>query len=159
MAAPTISTRVVPTTYKLPDGFKTTISSAAVPGIAFWEKTVEPGGLDGGELIPQSTMLNTKWHTAWPRTLIKYDGIKATVAYDPSQLGSILARINLPDSWTVHMPEGATISYYGVLTKFMLKALKEGDPPEADVEIPAMNYDYVNNVEQGPVFTASVGTA
>ena len=158
MAAPAITARTLPTGYRLPEGFKITIAFALQPGVQFWEKAVKPGGIDNGEPLPFTTQLNVAWRTFRPRALKTRDPYTATVAYDPDVIATIVTMCGKEDSITIHWPEGSTDSFYGYLQKFEPKELKEGEPPEADITIAVTNWDSVNNVEQGPVYTADAGT-
>ena len=49
MSAPTVTARGTPAGTKLDDGFSTKVAFAADPTIAFFEKTVQPPGFDGGD--------------------------------------------------------------------------------------------------------------
>ncbi len=159
MAAPTVTQRVIPTGYKVPDGFKTTISGTAMPGVQFYEQTVQPPGIDGGDAINTTTMLNVAWRTFSPRQLKTLMPIKLTAAYDPQCIPSLVNIINLPQSLTVHFPEGASIAFYGFIQKFEPKENKEGEMPLCDLTVTPTNQDYVNQVEAGPLYTPSSGTA
>ncbi len=158
MAAPAITARTLPTGYRLPEGFKITIAFAFKNTVQFWEKAVKPGGIENGEPLPFTTQHNINWHTFRPRALKTRGHYTATVAYDPDVLPDIVTMCGKEDSVTIHWPEGSTDSFYGYLMKFEPKELKEGEPPDADIEIAVTNWDYVNSVEQGPVFTAAAGT-
>lgn len=158
MAAPAITARVAPTGIKLKDGFSTTIAFSRKPNINLWEKGVPIPGVDGGEPIPQSTMLNTLWETMAPRALLKVPPISFTAAYDPAVLSDILALVNQEGSATVHAPDGTTISVYAYLQKFVPKELKIGEQPEADTTVVITNFDPVNHIEVGPLIVSVAGT-
>ena len=158
MAPPTTVTRPTPTGWKLPDGFRTKVGIGANPGIQFWEKSVKPMGVDGGEPIDITTMYNTRWHTLYPKTLIKGTEMTGKAAYDPNVYPELQAIVNMPCSMTVLFPTNATLTFYGALSKFEFGELREGEFPEADYTIVVTNYDPINGVEQGPVYTPAPGT-
>lgn len=158
MAAPTTSARIAPTGIKLDDGFSTTISFARKTNINLWEKTVKPPGLDGGEKIEQTTMLNIAYRTFTARALKTVTDCTFNAQYDPGVYTDILALINLEGSVTIHFPDGSTYDFYGYLGKFEPAELQEGSPPMAACTIFPTNYDPTNKVEAAPVLTSVTGT-
>jgi hypothetical protein len=58
MAAPVATARVDPTGIKLDDGYRTLVTFATDPNIEFWEKSVTPPGLDGGDALETKTIHN-----------------------------------------------------------------------------------------------------
>jgi hypothetical protein len=142
----------------LDEGFSTTIVFAANPTIAFKERDVKPGGYDGGEPIDNTTMRNTKWHTMAPRTLIKSDPFSANVTYDTLLHKHAQALVNVRTSVTCWFPDGSNVSFYGYLQKIEFSDLKEGELPTAAITVIPTNYDPINRVEQGPVWTDEAGT-
>ncbi len=158
MAAPALSARSTPSGILLPDGYQTLISFAANTSVSFWEKTVKPPGLDGGDAIAQTTMHNTAYRTMAPRALKTLTESTCVCAYDPNVYNQIIALINVRTSITVHFPDGSTLSFFGFLQKFEPSEVKEGDQPEATVTIHPTNYDPVAHVESAPVLTSVAGT-
>lgn len=158
MGAPSVTARQVPTGYKLPDGFKTTIAFANKPAVQFWEKTVQPPGFDGGEKIDTTTMLNTTWRTMAARQLKTLTDCEVSAAYDPDVFPDILGLINVPQAITVHFPDNSTLAFYGFLQKFVPDAMEEGKFPEAKLTITPTNWDLSAGTEAAPVFTAATGT-
>lgn len=158
MAAPSISVRGMPTGIRLEDGFSTKISFASNVTIEFWERTVKPPGIDGGDAIPTSTMHNVAVHTFAPRHLKKYDPITVMVNYDPKCLVDVNSLINVRDSITLKFPDGSTLCFYGYLQKFEPGELKEGEEPDATITIIVTNWDPVNHLEVPPVYTDVAGT-
>ena len=69
MAAPAITARTTPAGIMLKDGYSTKIAFAADPDVSFWEKTVKPPGIDGGDGIEQTTMHNSAYRTMRSRSL------------------------------------------------------------------------------------------
>lgn len=158
MAAPTPTVRGTPSGIKLKDGFRTKITFATDDNIEFWEKSVKPPGIDGGDSIPQTTMHNVDWRTMSPRQLKTLTESTTTVAYDPLLYTSILALVNVETTVTVTFPDGSTLAFYGFLQKFEPGDLKEGEQPEATVTITPTNFDPTNHVEAAPVLTNVAGT-
>lgn len=160
MAAPTVTARQLPPggTYKLPDGFKTTYANAVYPAIQFFEMTVKPPGLDGGDAIQTTTMLNNKWRTYDHRHLLTLDESTITAAYDPDMYSQIILLINQTTSWTVHFPDNSSLAFYAFAQKFEFQELKEGEMPLVNITIRPTNWDPTNFVEADPVYTPASGT-
>ena len=158
MAAPVATVRGTPTGIKLVDGFPSKITFALLPNVELWEKSVKPPGIDGGDGIPQTTMLNTKWHTFAPRKLLKLTDATAKCAYDPSCYQSLLSIININTTVTVTFGDGSTLAFFGFLKMFDVSELAEGAQPEATVTIFPTNFDPVNRTEEPPVLTSVPGT-
>lgn len=158
MAAPTPTPRVYPSGIRLDDGFSSLITLAIDTNIEFWEKTVKPPGLDGGEKVDTMTMHNQSYRTYGPRKLKTLTDMTTKAAYDPIVYQSILAAINVRTTITVTFPDGSTLAFYGYLQKFEPDDLEEGKQPEATITIVPTNYDPVNHVEAAAVLTNVVGT-
>lgn len=158
MAAPTPTTRSTPVGIKLDDGFSSKITFAADPDISFWEKTLQPPGVDGGDAVETTTMHNVTYRTMGPRQLKTLTNSSSVVAYDPAVLTQIIALINVRTTITVTFPDGSTWAYYGFLKSFEPSDLQEGEQPEATVEIVPTNFDPTNKVEAGPALASVAGT-
>lgn len=158
MAAPTPSVRGTPGGIRLDDGFSSKIAFASDLTIEFWEKTVKPPGLDGGEKIDTMTMHNVTYRTFGPRQLKTLTDLTIKAAYDPIVYQSILALINVRTTITILFPDGSTLAFYGFLQKFEPDDLEEGKQPEATLTITPTNYDPVGHVEAAAVLTNVVGT-
>jgi hypothetical protein len=154
MAAPVATERVTPTAKKMDDGYKTLITFAANPSIEFWEKTVTPPGVDGGDPLDTTTMHSTRWRTRAPRALITLGEVKATVEWNPSLYVSILALINKKDTVTIRFPDQSTLAFFGFLRLFDPGDLAEGGEPTASITVTPTNADPVTGAEQAPVYTA-----
>lgn len=158
MAAPATTARVAPTGIKLDDGFSSVIAFARDPNINFWEKTVQPPGIDGGDAVETTTMHNTLWRTFNARSLQTLTEHSVSAAYDPILWTQIQTLINHNDSITVHFPDGSTLDFFGYLRTFEPADMEEGTQPEASITIQPTNYDPVNHVEAAPVLTEVSGT-
>ncbi len=158
MSAPTPSTRGTPSGIRLDDGFSSKISFASNLTVEFWEKTIKPPGLDGGDAVQTTTMHNVTYRTMGPRQLKTLTDCTTVVAYDPNVYVTILALINVRTTITVKFPDGSTLAFYGFLQKFEPSELKEGEQPEATITIVPTNYDPVGHVEAAAVLASVAGT-
>lgn len=153
MAAPTATVRLTPAGYKMPDGYQMEIVFASVPNLAIWEKAGKPPGIDGGEPINTSTMINAAWHTMSPRHLKTLTPFTISCAYDPDVLITMYSLVNFKDAITFLFPEASTLAFWGFLQKFEPEELKEGEFPLANCTICPTNWDPNNNTENGPIYT------
>ena len=154
----TAQTRSTPVGTKLDDGFSTKIAFEADPDISFWEKTVTPPGVDGGDKIPISTMHNSAWRTFAARALKELTDSTLTCAYDPKVYSQIIAIVNVPTEITVHFPDTSTLSFFGFLKSFTPGEMSEGEQPEADIEIVCTNLNPNTGLETAPSFVDNSGT-
>lgn len=144
--------RVAPVGTLLDDGFSTKIAFAADPDVSFWEKTVQPPGVDGGDAIEVTTMHNVTWRTMGTRSLKTLTDAATTVAYDPAVFTQIVALINVNGWITVHFPDGSTLDFIGFLRSFEPSDNSEGEQPEATVNISPTNANSTG-AETAPVYT------
>ena len=158
MAAPATTVRVAPVGIKLGDGYQTLIASATDPDVSFWEKSVKPPGLDGGEKVDNTTMHNTTVRTYSARSLIEMTSSSITAAYDPVVLDQIVALINVEGAWTINHPNGDTWDFYGFLKSFEPTQNEEGTQPEAEIVIEVTNVDPSDGSEAVPNYKTSSGT-
>lgn len=157
-AAPTPTARTTPTGYMLYDGLKTVITLSNKPGIQFWEQTVTPPGIDGGEATNTTTMHNAAWRTMRPKKLKTLKPVESNAGYDPDVLSDIIAQCNVEQTITVWWPDGSSLAFFGYLQTFEPQETKEGEFPLAKCTVIPTNWDPQNNVEAAPVFTAAAGT-
>jgi hypothetical protein len=159
--APTPVARSIPSggAYKVPDGYRTTITLTQEPGIWFWEVEVKPMVLDGGEPIETTTMLNAAWRTMAPQSLKKLDVLTIKVAYDPDVTNNLIqtAINNRFDTVTITYPTNDTLAFYGYVQKWDADPMVVGKMPTATITIVPTNFDAANQVEAGPVYH-SAGT-
>jgi hypothetical protein len=158
MAAPTVVARSTPTGFKMPDGYRALWAFANKPAIQLWEKQVKSPGVDGGEGIDTTTMHNNAYRTKAARHLKTLSDGSFAAAYDPDVIVDILAQTNIEQSITVHFPDNSSWSFWGYMQKWEPAELKEGEFPEATVTIVITNWDPMNFVEAGPVYTPASGT-
>lgn len=141
---------------RLRDGYPTIINLSGA-GVTFWEKSVQPVGLDGGEPIDTTTMRNTTVRTKAPRHLYDVTPIDVNAAYDPTVYDTIMAQINLNQSITTTLPDGAIITWWGYLKSFIPEANEEGKEPMARLTFVPTNIDN-DGSEQVPTLTPGSGT-
>jgi hypothetical protein len=142
----------------LDDGFSTLITFAADDDVAFWEKTVQPPGVDGGDGIDQTTMHNTAWRVMRARQLKTLTDVAVVAAYDPKVYDEIIALVNVEGSITCLFPNNDTLDFYGYLKEFTPQVHEEGTQPEANIVIVCTNWDPSANEEAGPNYKTSLGT-
>ena len=151
------TTRSTPLGAFLDDGFSTKIAFADDPDVSFWEKSVQPAGLDGGDAIEVSNMFNTTYRTFAPRSLVTLTTVSVVAAWDPWVWSQILALINTNGNITITFPNTDTLDFFGFLQTFEPQDQGEGEQPEANITITPTNRD-VNGDEIAAVFTTSQGT-
>lgn len=150
--------RQTPDGVMLRDGFSTKICPASNPDIAFWEKTVKPIGVDGGDAIEITTMHNTVMRTFAFRQLKTATDMTVKAAYDPAVLDDIIAMTNINQLWTIHFPDGSTYDFWGALRVFQPSELQEGTHPEADITITPSNEVESTRAEITPNYISGAGT-
>lgn len=161
MAAPTAVVRVNPSDsgeIPLYDGHGTLVTINGDPNIAFWEKEVQPPGIEAGDEIDTTTMFNTLWRTFIPGSLISMTEITFSAAYDPVLYTQILDQIKVNQGITITFPDGSTVAIWGFLKSFTPQTTSEGEQPVADLTVVATNWDPDNAVEAGPTVVEVAGT-
>jgi hypothetical protein len=160
MAAPTPTVRLAPAAGNIliPEGFKALITLSNKPNIGFWEQSVKPPSIDGGDGLDITNQHNTLWHTVLPRKLLKRGPVVCRVMYDPDVIADIVAQMNVNQTLTWLYPDGSTEAMFGFMNKWEPGELKVDETPMADVTFTPSMYDPVNKVEAAPVLTAVVGT-
>lgn len=137
---------------KLHDGFKTLISIGGITAL-FEEIEVTPPALDSTGAIDQTTMRNGRYRTKLGKSLITLDRVSVTVAYDPKVIGQMHNILGSNRLITITFPEGSTLLFYAIVDKFTPEALREGERPQATLELEPSNMSTANPpVEVAPVF-------
>lgn len=137
---------------KLADGFKTLIAITGISAL-FEEIEVTPPELDAGGVIDQTTMRNNRYRTNLGKALITLGPVSVTVAYDPAVIGQMHNILGSNRHIQITFPSGATLSFYAVVNKFSPEALKEGERPQATLElIPSNMSTAATPLEIAPVF-------
>ena len=159
MAAPATTARQTPVGIPYTDPFPTTIAFANDPNVSFWEKSLTPPTIDGGDGINITTMHNSLWRTMHPRTLLTLSEVTLVASYDERCYSQIATLCNTNGSITIHFPDLATLDFWGYLRVWAPSENAEGgDQPTASITILPTNYDTTNDVEAAPVLTAAAGT-
>ena len=154
MANPANTTRVTPSGIRLNDGPPSFIAFSVLPNAAFWEKRVQPPGIDGGPPIDISSMHNVTWITVVPQALKTLTPFTIEALYDPRILGSLNASlVNNPGSVTVQFPELTDYDFWGYCQSGIPQPMVKGEPPMITLTVNPTNYDPSNRVEAGPVLT------
>ncbi len=158
MTAPSPSVRQTPSGRHLGDGYKTLITFAVAPAAAYWEKSVTPPGLDGGDPIDTTTQQNVRFRTKHPRRLIDLTPTKMSALYDPVLYSTFLAIINVKTTITITFPDHSTLAAYGYLKSFVPSGLEDGAVPMAEADVVFTNEDPTLCTEEAPTYTAGGGT-
>ena len=140
----------------LKDGFSTTVNITGA-GVTFFEIETQPPGLDGGEPINITTMRNTALRTRAPRHLYDVTPVSIRAAYDPTVIDTIKSIINSNRSIVTTMPDGATITWWGYLQRFIPEPNREGQQPVAAITLVPTNLNGTG-VETAPVVVEGSGT-
>lgn len=135
------------------DGYKTTIDLTGA-GTTFEEKTVQPPGLDGGDMIDTTSMRNDTWRTKYPRQLVTATECPIVVSYDPSLYDSIIDSLNVNQAIIITFPDDSTLTFWGALRQFQPNPNAEGEQPQATITIEPTNMDGSYD-EIAPVYAAS----
>lgn len=158
MAAPPITNRIIPTAVRLDVGYQTVIAFASAPGLAIWEKTVQPPAMDGGDAIDTTTQLNCAYDTMAPQRLQKFDDIVVVAGYSTHAIPILNGLINFPDSVTIAYPDGSAWAFWAYLKKAESSALEKGQFPDITLTITITNWDPIHCVEAGPTFQQGTGS-
>lgn len=150
--------RLAPVGRKLKDGFKVLMAFEADPDISFWEKTIKPPGVDGGDAIDQTTQHNEELRTMAARALKTLTEASLTVAYDPRVYNQILALCNVEGLITCKFADNSTLDFYGYLRTFEPGDMSEGNQPEATINITCTNVNPATGAETPPNYISGAGT-
>ena len=145
--------RVTPADALLEDGHQTLITVADDPDISFWEKEVQPPGIDGGGENNITTMHNTAWRVFAPKKLKTLTPVVITAGYNPAVYDQIIAELQDNQEITVTFSDGSTVVFWGWVDKFIPQGSSEGGMPEAEITIIPSNRDDAG-AEQAPAYTA-----
>lgn len=108
-------------------------------------------GLDGGEPIDDTCLSNTTWKTKIPQTLIDTTPISFTADYEPDELASVVAEMNVNQALVLNFPSPlGAITFYGYLRSFQPSEAGVGDRWTATGEIVPTNLNA--GVETGPAY-------
>jgi hypothetical protein len=138
------------------DGYQTLISFSTAPTVGFWEKSITPPGMDGGDAIETTTMHNDDLRTFAPRALVTLTEFTMMAAYNPAVYDNVMALLNVNTTITVFFPNLDTLAFFGFLRTFEPAELVEGTQPEATITVTPSNLDPVSGAEEFPVYTAYV---
>ena len=152
------TTRVESSLTRMEDGFVAHIAPAADADISFWEVSVTPPGIDGGEPINTTTQFNSAWRSMAPRALKTLTPMQVSAAYNPKLYDEILALVNVVTSWTITWPDGATLDFFGFLQTFAPQQIQEGTMPLANITITPTNIDPSDGSETAPNYKTPSGT-
>ena len=136
---------------KMEDGFPTKITFSGAGSqvdVYLFEKEVTPPGLAGGGAIDTTTMRNSVYRTAQPKSLIGMTPCSFVGAYDPDLYTEVLTAINVNQEMVLTFPDDSTLTFWGWLDEFQPNALVEGEMPTANVTVIPSNWD--GSAEKAP---------
>jgi hypothetical protein len=165
MAAPTPVTlsSVVPAGAALTEGFSHRIGFARRPTVGMWFKKSKPMGFDNGGGIDTTTQERAvgDLHTKAAPALLEATDLTGSVAYDPDDIQyirtTLMGRGN-EGAVTYFYSNGSTVTFFGYIDKFDPQDTAEKEQPMANITVVVTNWDPVNRVYAGPVYSAAVGT-
>ncbi len=161
MAAPTVQSRSTLATIAM-QHLTTTFGAirftfGLLPAFKIQEFEIMMGGVDGGEMIDQTTFFNAVYSSQLPQTLLK--GMPFTIKgqFDPAVFGAsqIPAIANRNQACTFLFPNLDTLSFFGAPNKFSFPtAFKKGNEvPTIEINIEQTQWDPVNRAVAGRLFT------
>lgn len=158
MAAPSVTSRTLPTGYKLPEGFKAAIAFSLRPGLNVWETEVAPAGVQVPD-IDISSHLNTTWRQKWLSALKEAKDVSFVAGYDPDEMDNIIFLVGAQSgSFTIHAPQNTKYAYWGAMKDLTFQPWRPGQFPLLNGVNVVTNYDTANRVEAGPSTTFAAGT-
>jgi hypothetical protein len=136
----------------LKDGFKTLVSIGGITAV-FEEISVTPPAADSGGAIDQTTMRNSRYRTKLGKSLVTLDTISLKVAYDPKTYAQVIPILGSNRAIVLTFPDGSTLTFYAIVSKFTPDEVSEGERPEATIELEPSNLSTAATpVEIAPVF-------
>lgn len=153
MAAPVAAVRVIPTAFKLRNGYQALLVFSADTNCEYYEISVGLPGMTSGDAIENTTQQNAIWRTMGPRTLVTLEEFQVTAGYDPIVYSSLLNILGVEQTVTIIFPDTSTLAFFGFLRSVEFDPLVDGTMPQLTMTITPTNYDPVHCVEAGPVLT------
>jgi hypothetical protein len=153
MAAPTPTNRIKPPGKKTRNGWRTLITLAFDPDIAFFEKEVTPSGIDNGQEIDVSDQHNLVWEQSAPRGLKKQTPVTIQAGYIANDWDDIIAACGVETVITETAPDASQLSYYGFLKSAVRGPHVNGTQPMCTIVIVPTNTDPNTGSEEAPVLT------
>src|SRR5262245_52079974 len=142
MSAPSNTPLQTPSGWKMGDGYQTAVAFSRLPTASFWEKTVKPAGMDGGDKVDTTTMRNARWRAYSPRHLVTLTDLTLEVAWDPDVYTQIVNNlINGQGSISIWFPDHTSVDFFGYMSKFEPGNHVEGEMPLATITIVPTNQD------------------
>lgn len=123
----------------LQDGYRTLVTFALNPNLAFWEKRVTPHGVDFGGGIDTTTMRNSFLRTMTPKSLAKLTDMSIQVAWNPTLYLDAYAIMAFIQLVTTTFPDGSQLRVMSWLDKFIPAEMVEGEQPMAAFTVIAAN--------------------
>lgn len=144
---------------RMDDGYQTLITIENLPSVKIYEKEVTPAGLSGGGPIDTTTMRNSAYRTAAPKSLISLTPMNLTVAYASDAYEDIMAQINVNQEIVLTWPDGATLTFYGYIDAFTPGNNVEGEQPTAAMTLVPTLTNPTTGAETAPVYDYTAPSA
>lgn len=158
MAIPTTS-RVAPVGYKMPEGFKTVLAWANVPGLQVWAQGVKITGQETGGMINTTTQEQTEVRTQVSKKLKTWKGGTWTGFIDPDVIPILDSQLGKNQAGTLWLPTFDFINFYGCITDWEPAGeWKESEPPLITLKYEITNTDPMTGAEAKPEYHAAAGT-
>ncbi len=98
-------------------------------------------------------MRNSRYRTKLGKSLITLDTVTLKVAYDPRTYAQVIPILGSNRAITITFPEGSTLVFYAIVSKFDPGEHAEGERPEATLELEPSNLSTAATpLEIAPVF-------
>ena len=138
----------------LTDGYQCSIAFAEDSDVQMEVIDLTLPGIDGGGVIDQTTMTNTTYRTAVPKSLVSITDSTLTVAYDGDFIDEVISMINTNQQITITLSDTSTYVFWGSLGSFTPGTFTEGERPTATVTLNVTNRNAAGT-ETGPVYTGA----
>ena len=123
------------------DGYQTKINftssslSSAEESLQLEIKELSPPGVSGGGPIDITTMSNSTWRTAYPKSLKTLLPLSMVIAYDTELYDGMIAMCNDNQLIQITFPDESELEFWGYVDEFVPNAQVEGEQPTASVTI------------------------
>jgi hypothetical protein len=138
------------------------VGFSRAPTVGLWFKKSKPPGLANGKIdIMHQQVPVGSYRMSAAAAYKDIQDVTGSAAYDPQAFeaisGTLMGKGN-EGSVTYFFMDGSTITFWGYIDEFDPQDAGEKEQPMASVKIVATNYDPVNRVYAGPVFSWVSGT-
>lgn len=148
-----------PAGVRIRNGHSTRFALANAPTISLWIVSLTPPGVEGGELIPTTTMHNTALRTMAAQSLKTMTPMTMRCAYNAAVIDNLFAQVNNEQSGTLHFSQSSgSWDFFCAITNFAPDEIVENAMPLASVTIGLTNTDPLTGAETSPDYRTASGT-